>query len=819
MTAVASPSLAQPTAPPIPDVATPQPGAGPSRPGGGDPNTASMGADERWHAFDDPAHLAAFTQWHVAPDGRRVAVSQFQLSGMHCAACSDIIERAVAAVPGVLGVEVSASSQRAEVRWDPQRVAASALVAAVDRAGYGAVPDAAAPARAERLKERRQALWRLFVAGFCMMQVMMYATPAYVAGPGDLSPDMLALLQWASWVLSVPVVIFSAGPFFRGAWRSVAARRIGMDVPVALGIAVTFVASSWATFDPGGLFGHDVYFDSLTMFVFFLLGGRFVEMGMRHRAATSLESSLARLPETVDRLDDDDRATPVAPARLVPGDRVRIAAGQAFAADGVLLQGRTHADEALLTGESTPVAKAVGDAVVAGSLNLDAPVLMRVERVGADTRYEGIVALMRGALTQRPAMVRAADRIAGPFLWAVLAIAALAAIGWAFVDPSRSVWVAVAVLVVTCPCALSLAAPSALLAAAGHLARRGVLLRRLDALEALSRVDTVFLDKTGTLTEDRVAVSRVESIDPATPPDELERLHERAASLAAWSRHPLSRAIAAQAADAAALARPDDWRWRDVQDVPGRGVQAVDAEGRVWRLGRERFVAAGEGVAAGGTTDAAAIGADAPAPTDSAARVQFGPAGRPLLSFHFEEVLRADAGSAVHALQQAGLTVTVLSGDDRERAQATAQRVGIEVGQGGASPEGKLAAVAQAQARGHVVAMVGDGLNDAPVLAKADVSFALAHGASVSQSQADAILLANRLGDVVASREVAQRAMRIVRQNFAWSIAYNVVGIPLAVVGWLPPWVAGIGMAASSLFVIVNAQRLAIVQGPRKEGP
>jgi Cu2+-exporting ATPase len=567
------------------------------------------------------------------------------------------------------------------------------------------------------------------------------------------------------------------------------------------------------------------------MFVFFLLGGRFVEMGMRHRAATSLESSLARLPETVDRLDDDDRATPVAPARLVPGDRLRIAAGQAFAADGVLLQGRTHADEALLTGESTPVAKVAGDAVVAGSLNLDAPVVMRVERVGADTRYEGIVALMRGALTQRPAMVRAADRIAGPFLWAVLAIAALAAIGWAFIDPSRSVWVAVAVLVVTCPCALSLAAPSALLAAAGHLARRGVLLRRLDALEALSRVDTVFLDKTGTLTEDRVAVSRVESIDPATPPDEVERLRERAASLAAWSRHPLSRAIAAQAADTAALARPDDWRWRDVQDVPGRGVQAVDADERVWRLGGERFVAAGAtdaavpsvaadpsdvpaGVGAAGETGGRADWAVA-----SAARVQFGPAGRALLAFDFDEVLRADAGSAVRSLQQAGLTVTVLSGDDRERAQATAQRVGIEVGQGGASPEGKLAAVAQAQARGHVVAMVGDGLNDAPVLAKADVSFALAHGASVSQSQADAILLANRLGDVVASREVAQRAMRIVRQNFAWSIAYNVVGIPLAVVGWLPPWVAGIGMAASSLFVIANAQRLAIVQGPRKEGP
>jgi P-type Cu2+ transporter len=759
-------------------------------------------ADPRWSAVDDPEHLAQFTQWRDAPDGVRIGVSQLQISGMHCAACSDTIEAAVAAVPGVQAVQVSPGSQRAEVRWDPRRVRVSAIVAAIDSAGYGAVPDAAAPARAERVRERRQALWRLFVAGFCMMQVMMYATPAYVAAPGDLSRDMLDLLQWASWVLSVPVVVFAAGPFFRGAWRSLRTRRIGMDVPVALGIAVTFVASTWATFDPGGLFGHDVYFDSLTMFVFFLLGGRFVELTMRHRAAVRLESSLARMPETVDRLDADDRATAVSPARLVPGDRVRIAAGQAFAADGVLLQGRTHADEALLTGESRPVARAVGDRVVAGSLNLDAPVVMRVERVGPDTRYEAIVSLMRSALTQRPSMVRAADQVAGPFLWAVLVIAAAAAAGWSVVDPSRSVWVAVAVLVVTCPCALALAAPSALLAAAGALAQRGVLLRRLDALEALARVDTVFLDKTGTLTEDRMAVQRVESLDDSADAFTAGQRQREAAALATWSRHPLSRAVAASAVDDTATRT----RWSDVRDLPGQGVLGRAPDGIEWRLGREDFVRdrAADATRRQGHSD------------DGAARVVFGPTGQPVLAFHFEEVLRDDAGETVRALREAGLGVTVLSGDEAGRAGEAARRVGIGVALGGASPEDKLAAVREAQARGRVVAMVGDGLNDAPVLAQADVSFALAHGAAVSQSQADAILLANRLGDVVASRDIARRAMRIVRQNIAWAIAYNAIGIPLAVAGWLPPWVAGIGMALSSLLVIANAQRVSL-QGPRKE--
>jgi len=302
------------------------------------------------------------------------------------------------------------------------------------------------------------------------------------------------LLQWASWVLSLPVMLFSAGPFFSGAWRSLRQRRLGMDVPVALGIAVTFIASSGATFDPGGHFGHEVYFDSLTMFVFFLLGGRYLELRARHRVALALEAGTARLPDSVQRVRDDGSTDVVAVARLAAGDRVRVPAGQAFPADGVLLEGRTLADEALLTGESAPVPKQDGDEVVAGSLNLRSPVLMQVLRLGEDTRQAGIVALMRSALTQRPRLVQQAERLAGPFLWTVLALAAGAAAVWSIVDPSRAVWVAVSVLIVTCPCALSLAAPSALLAATGALARRGVLLQRIEALEGLAGVDTVVFD-------------------------------------------------------------------------------------------------------------------------------------------------------------------------------------------------------------------------------------------------------------------------------------------------------------------------------------
>ena len=744
------------------------------------------------HVLDDPEELARFTRWEQHGDERQ-AVSQLRLSGLHCAACAGIIEATLLRVDGVIAARVGAAAERAEVRWDERRTRASRLVAAIERAGYGAVPDVAAPARALREREQRRALWRLFVAGFCMMQVMMYATPAYVAAPGDIAPDLLRLLQWASWLLSLPVVLFAAGGVFAGACRGLRARRIGMDLPVAIGIAVTFVASSAATFDPGGAFGSEVYFDSLTMFVFFLLGGRWLELRARHRVAAALEGGVARLPDSVLRLDAQGRLESVGLRRLRAGDRVRVLRGQAFPADGVLLEGRTEADEALLSGESLPVPKQPGDALVAGSLNLHAPALMRVDRLGADTRYEAIVALMRGAFTERPALLRAADRIAGPFLWGVLLLAAATAALWSVLDPSRALWVAVSVLIVTCPCALSLAAPSALLAATGALARRGVLLRRIEALETLARIDWLFVDKTGTLTEDRFGL-RATRLQPAAAGRSIDDVVARAASLAAFSTHPLSRALVAAAPAAGAAGEA----WSEPEESPGQGLQARAADGRMFRLGAAAWVG-------GRTRDAAA--------NLGASEVWFGPAGELWARFELVESLRPGSEQAIERLRRGGVHVALLSGDRPERVAALAGRIGLADARGGATPEAKHAAVAAAQGAGHCVAMVGDGLNDAPVLARADVSFAFAHGAALAQSQADAVVLGNRLADVAFARELAVRSVRVVRQNFAWAVLYNAACIPLAVAGWLPPWAAGLGMAGSSLLVVGNALRLARFRG------
>ena len=771
--------------------------------------------------LDDPVELRRFTRYRVDAGGHAEADSGLRISGMHCAACAGLIEQAVGRVPGVLEATVSAAGERARVRWDPQQARMAQIVTAIRRAGYDASPDIALADREARQREHRAALWRLFVAAFCAMQVMMLATPSYVAGPGELAPDLRQLLNWGSWLMSLPVMVFSVGPFLQGAWRSLQARRIGMDVPVALGILVTFVASTGATFAPDSIFGTEVYFDSLTMFVSFLLAGRWLETRARHQVAQVLEDALGGLPETALRLDAQGQAQHVSVLRLAPGDRVRVPVGQAFPADGAVTEGDTRADESLLTGERVAVAKPCGAAVVAGSINLGAPVLIRVDRVGDDTRLQAIVALMRDAMSQRPALARAADRWAAPFLWAVLLLAAGAAAVWSVIDPARAVWVAVAVLIVTCPCALSLAAPAALLAAASALARRGVLLQRLDALEAFTQVQRIYLDKTGTVTDEHL---RLCAVHPAAGAEvagaelagaELTGAGEAhwlalAASLAGWSVHPLSKAlVAASARPAAAGPAPAPTAsatstpaagWQALQELAGHGLQAMDAQGRCWRLGRQAFAAALSAQAGAG---------DAALPlADGLASTWLGCDGRLLARFDFDEALRPDALSAVAALRRQGLQVLLLSGDRPERAARLGAQLAVDGVIGGATPERKLAEVVAAQAGGQRVAMVGDGINDAPVLAQADVSFAMGQGALVARAQADAVVASNRLGDLALTHRLARQTMRVVRQNLLWAAVYNSACIPLALLGWLPPWAAGLGMALSSLLVIANSLRL-----------
>lgn len=740
--------------------------------------------------LDNPGEWSAFSRPLAGQSSCWESSVVFE--GMHCAACALTIEDALRKVPGVLSADISAASHRGRVVWAETSIKPSGWMQAAARAGYPAVPAGDAFANDRRRVETRQALWRLGVAGLCMMQVMMYAWPAYVAEPGDLAPDMAQLLRWASWVLSLPVLLFSCTPFFKNALRDLRHRRVSMDMPAALGMVITFVVSSMGTFEPNGIFGAEVYFDSFTMFVFFLLTGRWLELRLRDRTAGALEALMNRLPDSVERRGSDGAFERVAVRRLGPGDVIKVLPGEAFPADGLILEGQTLADEALLTGESRPLPRGMGERVIAGSHNVSAAVIVQVEQTGDGTRFSQIVALMQSASTSKPQLAQLADRIAKPFLVFVLLAAVGAGVYWWPQDPGHALMVAVAVLIVTCPCALSLATPAALLASAGTLARNGVLVRRLQALEALATVDTVVFDKTGTLTRDAFALGEITTREGVS----AEQALAMARALASHSLHPISRALVA--ASQTFKVQPAAWLVQDAREVVGQGVSA----GLCHRDQPEAIIQARLG---------SALFCNIPQPAPSALHACLSDDQGWVATFELQEDLRPDAKTTVSALKARGLQVYLLSGDLPESASRVAGQAGIDHVRGGCTPQDKLDFLCALQAQGHKVAMVGDGLNDGPVLAGAHVSFAFGQAVPLAQAQADLVVLGDKLSTIAQALFQARRTMNLVRQNLWWAAGYNLVCVPLAVFGWLPAWLAGLGMALSSLLVVLNALRLSRV--------
>jgi Cu2+-exporting ATPase len=762
--------------------------------------------------LDDPLERDEIAR-EVAPaaDGERRFEVILSIDGVHCAACVIAIEDALRGC--VDEVSVNAATRRARLVWRTEAQQLSRACDRIARLGYRPRPVSQRLLESTQAAGRRTALWRMLVAVLCMMQVMMYSVPRYVAEAGSMSEDIVGLMTWAERILTLPVMLFAAGPFFTGAFRDLRARRIGMDVPVALGIAVTFVASLAASAS-----GGEVWFDSLTMFVAFLLVGRWLEAAARERAMAGVSDLLARLPERIERFDDRGGASLVGLRQLRPGDRVRIAAGQAVPADGVVEAGVAHVDESLLSGESRPLLRRPGDALAAGSVSIDGPLTMRLTRSARDSRLQEIADLMDSASARKPRLAQLADRWAGPFLGMVLVLAAIAWFVWQAIDPGRAAWVAAAVLVVACPCALSLATPAALLAASGRLARHGLLARSPQALEALAQADTFVFDKTGTLTLDRLDVVAVTVHEGGSQIDAL-RARAVAGALEAGSIHPLACAIVRHAP--AGIALPEV---RSVREQAGSGIEGevlLDGQWHLARLGSIRFAAQtarGEPLHAGlGPAHAAPAAGDAsghsdPSDTSSAfdeGDVHLSIDRRIAASFTLSEALRPEALTAIKRLREAGMHLEILSGDAPARVARVAAALGIETWQAQASPEDKLARIELLGRQGRHVAMVGDGINDAPVLARADVSIAFATGAPLAQHRADLLLLGERLDRLALARDHARQAMRVVRQNLIFATAYNALGIPLALAGWLPPWLAGLGMAGSSLVVVLNALRLA----------
>jgi Cu2+-exporting ATPase len=726
-----------------------------------------------WQVFDRDDMLAAF----ATRDGD-AAEATIYVGGMYCAACSWLIDAALRKLPGITNADINPVTHRLRVAWDTSSTSLGRILATL--ADFGYKPQPLAPDSTERPEraEQRASLKRLLVASLGMMQVMMFAVALYSGEFQGIDADMERFLRLVSFLVTTPVVFYSARPFFTGAIRGLRARRPGMDVPVSIAIGTAYVASVYATYTDGPA----VWYDSVTMFVFFLTVARYLEMRARHRSVDRSAALASLLPNTATQLTGGQRRR-VPVAQLAAGDIALVRAGEAFPADGSITAGHTSVDESMLTGESKPQEKVTGDAVVAGSVNLDGIVEMRVDVTGTDTTLGTIGRLSERARYARPAFVQLADRVASYIVVAILLLAAAVAVSWYLIDAERAFVVTLSVLVVTCPCALALATPTAFAAAGGRLSDLHLLVTNGNAIETLSRATHIVFDKTGTLTRGMPEVVQTDTHDPDFTGQDCLQI---AAALEVASTHPIAHAFTQHESARAATG---------LEVHVGAGVEGV-VDGRRWRLGKADFVPGA-----------------APAPTDeSATRVFLGTGGRVIATFTIADTLRPDSANTLKEIEKMGYSVSLVSGDGEAPVARAAAALGISDVCSGCGPDDKLQRINALQQQGEVVVMVGDGINDAPVLAGADVSIAPSHAASLAQSSADVLMLGDSLQPLVTLMQAARRTMRIVRQNLAWAIVYNVSAVPLAAAGFVPPWLAAIGMSTSSLVVVLNALRLSRIR-------
>ncbi|TKD40417.1 heavy metal translocating P-type ATPase [Azotobacter chroococcum] len=698
------------------------------------------------------------------------------IEGVSCAACGWLIEKHLRGLSGVAEASLNLSNHRLYVCWNASQVPLSRLLEALRRIGYAAHPYQPDQAAEQLARENRRALRQLGVAGLLWFQVMMATMATWPEFNLDLSAGMDKILRWVSLILTTPIVFYSSVDFFRGAWRDLRTRHLTMDVSVSLAIGGAYAAGIWSTLTGQG----ELYFDAAGMFALFLLAGRFLERRARERTAAATAQLVNLLPPSCLRLDDQGHGERILLRELSPGDHVLVPPGNLLPADGRIVAGQSSVDESLLTGEYLPQPRAPGDAVTAGTLNVEGPLTIEVQALGDDTRLSAIVRLLERAQADKPRLAELADRVAQWFLLAVLGVAALVGLIWWQIDPDRAFWVVLALLVATCPCALSLATPTALTAATGSLHRFGLLLTRGHVLEGLNGIDTVIFDKTGTLTEGRLALSAVH------PLRELDgdACLALAAALENRSEHPIARAFgrAPQAAER-------------VDGIPGQGLEGV-VQDRLLRIGQPAFVAALNGQPA------------PPIPGEQGQWLLLGDRQGPLAWLVLDDRLREDAPALLDACRARGWRTLLLSGDSSPMVAEVARQLGIDDARGGLTPDAKLGVLRQLHAEGRRVLMLGDGVNDVPVLAGADISVAMGSATDLAKTSADAVLLSNRLETLVQAFALARRTRRIIIENLTWAGLYNGLILPFAALGWVTPLWAAIGMSLSSLLVVLNALRL-----------
>jgi len=734
--------------------------------------------------YDLPEIQKSFVQ----ADGENVRDAALILEGITCPACVWLNEQHLARLPGVLSVHINYATHRAHVRWDARHLRLSNILQAISHIGYRAHPYDPARHQQKIENDRRQLLRRLGVAGILGMQVMTLSIALYVGHWSDAESNYRTLFHWISLLLTLPVLLYAAQPFFRSAWNDLRHFRAGMDVPVSLGMGSAFLASTWTTLTGEGT----IYFDSVCLFAFFLLSGRYFELAAQKRATDASEALVLATPAMATRLVVEAglaREETIAVAELKPGDRIRIRPGDPIPTDSMVEAGRSSVDESLLTGEHLPVAKSPGQFLTGGTLNIESPLTACVLAVGPDTVLSSIVRLLDRAVAEKPRLTKLADRVASVFVTLVLVIAGLVAIYWWTHNPSIWLSATIATLVVACPCALSLATPAVITAATGQLTRLGVLVTRGYALETLAVATHFLFDKTGTLTRGKLQLRETRIFASLS----AEQCLAIACALEQGSEHPIARALI-NAREHVSLEASE------IINTPGSGIC-----GRIKQQQYFLGTAAYLECKIHDSIDPELL-QELTAEGDS---VTFLADAKGLLAaFRLNDELRPGARELIEALHRQGKFTELLTGDHHVSARRVAETLGIRTFASNLTPAAKLTRIKDLQQTGAVVAMVGDGVNDAPVLAAAQVSIAMGGGAAIAAANADMILLSPEIQRLVDGLAVAHQALTVIRQNLAWAVAYNLLAIPIAASGTLSPWMAALGMSASSLLVVLNALRV-----------
>lgn len=696
------------------------------------------------------------------------------VEGLTCAACAWLIERSLRKVAGVQFINVNATTNRISIRWVDAQVKLSEILKKISQLGYSASPFQADQHEVMYNKQLKSYFKRLGLAGLATMQVMMFAVALYSTWFGEMDPIYQEFFRWVSLVVATPVLLYSAQPFYMNAYRNLRAGALGMDVPVSIALLGAYVASAFATITGTG----EVYFESISMFTFLLLLGRYLELRARKKTS-ELSANMAKLiPNMALRLDEDDEESLIPTKQLQVGDLVLVKSGEVIPCDGTIIKGETSIDESMLTGEFLPLLKSQSDLVYTGSLNVEQTITVRVDKTHKHNLISEIIRLQNNAQATKPEISILADKISRYFVSALLVVSVFTYVAWYIIEPENAFWVTLSVLVVTCPCALSLATPTALTCATSYLSQRGVLIRKGHVLESLTKINEVTLDKTGTLTKGLFTLTHTEVAEGCQLSE--SELLAFAAGLEQHSTHPIASSFKLSSAVR---------KFTNVENHIGLGISG-NLDGTIYKIGSAQF-----------TQQDSEINSDN-------IIVYLTKDDKNIAFFHIQDEMRDNVVTTLDYLASTGLPVTLLTGDTQSNALRATTNLAIDKIHAQLTPQQKLGYIQQQQSNDQHILMVGDGVNDAPVLTAATVSVAMGEGSDLAKNCADVVLLSQDFITVKVMHATAAKTYKIIRQNLAWALGYNSLILPLAITGNIAPYVAVIGMSLSSLLVLGNSLRL-----------